>query len=65
LKKKGADELILKISKVRNIRYKNGKDYIKEEIIPMMVKVLLASVNASNEERDVGKKFFVLGKLLL
>lgn len=52
----------MKIAKCKNIRYKNGKDYIQEEVIPMAMKEIIRNINSGQNISAV--KFFVLAKLM-
>lgn len=54
--------IILKIADCKAIRYKNGRDYIQEEVIPMAMKEILRNINS--EKGFLADKFYVLAKLM-
>jgi hypothetical protein len=55
-------EILLKISAIRAIRYKNGKDYIQEEVVPMTIKEIIKNINSGNQL--CAEKFYVLAILI-
>lgn len=42
-------EILLNIIRIRAIRYKNGKDYIQEEVVPMAMKEMIRNINENNQ----------------
>jgi hypothetical protein len=44
--------LVQEILHCRCIRYRNGKDYIKEEIVPIVLKETLKQINAGSDRLE-------------
>lgn len=55
--------IILKIIQCKSIRYKNGKDYVQEEVIPMAMKEIIRNINSNEGQSFCAQKMFVLAKL--
>lgn len=55
-------EIILKVVRCKSVRYKNGRDYVQEEVIPMAMKEIIGNINSG--ANYCGEKFYVLAKLM-
>ena len=56
-----SSEILISIVQNRCIRYRNGRDYVQEEIVPMATKEIIRKINKG--EGPVEENYWVLANL--